>query len=188
MEQSMTPLYETLRAARRRLGLTQSELAREAKCAQSAISMFESGRTDALSWKTVNLLAGRLNVEIPAAPPDGVDEAPRDLVRLKYCPVDDCPSNIPYVVRGNLHFKPGLVQARVDETTRCNMCGEVLEARCPNESCGAPLVEGGSCFRCGESYVTVTHVMRGPLDQWIEQRRGEIRELWTMSRTRRLGA
>lgn len=188
MDGSVQPLYEKLRIARRSQGLTQSELAREAKCAQSAISMYESGRLDVLSRRTVKLIAERLGVQIPRASTGSDDALSVASTRLKCCPVDDCPTNIPYIVRGKLHFSPALVEARADEPTRCAMCGEVLEQCCPNESCGAPLSEGGCCSRCGASYVAVTRVMRGPLEEWVVRRRVEISELRAMGDTQRLGA
>ena len=181
-------LHEQLRRARRSQGITQSQLARETKCSQSAISMWESGREDALSGRAIKLMAERLGVALVSAEVEAPGVKPMPLKKLKYCPIDECPSNIPYTVRGNLHFKPRLVECDTDQSMRCTMCGELLEECCPNQECGQPLGDGAFCLHCGTPYVTATLAMRGHIDQWVVARRREIDELWTMSRSQRLGA
>jgi DNA-binding XRE family transcriptional regulator len=188
MNSMVLNLYKQIRLARRQRGMTQSQLAREVHCSQSAISMYESGHLDALADKTVKLIADLMGLEIPDDASSDAAGEPVALASRKYCPVDDCPSNIPYVAGGGLHFKPTLVEGPVNEPSHCGFCGEVLESACPQDGCGAPLNEGGVCERCGVSYVPVTRMMRGSLDEWVARRREQIGELWTMSRTRKFGA
>lgn len=172
-----------VRRVRRSKSLTQSELAKIVKCKQSAISMYEAGHVDALSYKTIVLIARELGLTVPEEVV--VDSVPQDirLSCLKYCPIDDCPSNIPYIVGGELHFKPTMVNALKDKSTRCSFCGEILQDCCSNEACGMPLSDGGFCVHCGDAYVTVTRMMRGSLDEWAANRCGIIKELRSMSET-----
>jgi DNA-binding XRE family transcriptional regulator len=170
-------IHEVIREARRRQGITQTELAREVKCKQPAISMFEGGRTDALSRKTVDLIAQRLGVDISGADGKAVAAAPGAGRSRKYCPVPDCPSNVPYVAGGALCLMPTIVMAPVDEKSRCGYCGEVMEGQCPDPECGAPLREGAFCARCGSRYVTAPELGDGDAEQWAEQRRAVIRQL-----------
>ena len=64
-------LYEQIRLARRQQGMTQSQLAREVHCSQSAISMYESGHLDALAGKTVKTIADRFGLEVPSVVDSG---------------------------------------------------------------------------------------------------------------------
>ncbi len=181
--------YEKMRMVRRMRGMTQMELARKAGCKQSAISMYEAGHTDALSRKNINEIADILGIsDLPDDKIADFMSAETKLRCLKYCPVDDCPSNIPYIAGGELHFKPTMVSAFRGETVYCQYCGEVLQESCPNEECGALAVEGGFCRYCGDSYVTVTQRMRGPLDEWVSKRCEAIKELRSMSETIKFSA
>ena len=121
MDLDAHPFFGQVRRRRRSEGLTQSELAGEVGCTQSAVSMFESGRLDALSAETQHRIAKRLGLEPPAerAGGSGSDAVKRAQTVCKYCPVDDCPSNVPYAVRGALHFKPSLMEAVADTPTYC---------------------------------------------------------------------
>ena len=179
---SSSVVHELLWQARRRRRLTQSELAGRVNCSQSAISMFESGRADALSQEKVALMADILGVDIKSS---AAEEGLRVHVEertLKYCPVDDCPSNLPYVSRGQLCYHPTMIEAAALEKTCCRDCGEFLEARCPNAACGAPVSEGSFCTRCGAAYVTVTERRRGSsLVEWADRERARIREVRAMS-------
>jgi hypothetical protein len=97
---------------------------------------------------------------------------------LKYCPVEDCPSHFPYLVRGELCYRPRMVAATAADRTRCGSCGEYLEHTCPDEECAAPVNDASFCTRCGNPYVTSTRRERGPaLAAWVEHRRQDIREL-----------
>ena len=181
-------IHRLFRRRRLEAGLTQSELARQADCRQSAISMFEAGRTDVLSREKLAVIAERLGIDpglLPAVPeaPVPATRAPR---RLAYCPVDECPSNIPYTVRGELYFRPTFTRVSDDHAgpAACAWCGELLECRCPNPDCGAPAREARSiCPLCGTLYVTPIVVAGQSPEQreaWAAARRrliGELRDL-----------
>lgn len=159
MFQGKETIHQAFRRYRVQAGLTQSELARQAGCKQSAISMFEAGRMDALAKEKIASIAEHLGITgdirstltIPAR-----SESPE---RLYFCPVDACPSNIPYVVRDRLCLRPIFLRPRGNEEgpVRCPWCGELLESRCPAPNCGAPIVAKNSfCPQCGTPYVTST--------------------------------
>jgi transcriptional regulator with XRE-family HTH domain len=177
-----SPLHERFRSQRRALGVTQSQLAEEVNCAQSAVSMFESGRMDVLSRDKVAAIAAVLDVDLDEI--FSVDLAMNGPVSvLKYCPSDECPSNIPYVVRAQLCFQPKMVLAPTAQQTRCAGCGDVLEDCCPDESCCAPVEEGSFCMCCGSAYVTSTRT-RTPA--WADQQRTRIAAMQELTRTRKL--
>lgn len=139
-----------IRDARRQLGLTQTELADEVGCKQSALSLFEAGNTTKLSEDIVQRIARRLNVDIKENSEKEeaaakVQES-RTLSPLGYCPVHDCPSNTFYTVGGRGYYRVTLQAGRY-----CAHCGEVLEKCCPH--CGAPLNAGACCSSCGQAYV-----------------------------------
>ena len=142
------------REARRRKGLTQTELAHQDDCSQSAISMFESGRADALAAEKLDGIADILGIERrqwqTAATSPVVPEV------LKYCPLDSCPGNVPYLVGNELGFWPTLTPAPDTERSYCPFCGELLETRCPAAACRTAVAAGAFCRRCGHRYVAVT--------------------------------
>ena len=162
-----------LKAARRELGLTQSELAAEVGCKQAALSMFESGLPTKLSDETVRKLAARLNVDLnerPAATAaeDGFQILPMSQ-KKGFCPDSECPSNFPYLVGGRLVFRPHLAAGK-----HCAHCGELLESRCP--SCGAPLNEGAFCSACGANYVQPPPVAED-LRAYVTRRQNELERI-----------
>ncbi len=175
--------YEEVRVARRIKGMTQAALAKVVNCKQSAISMYEAGHSDALAYKTITIVAEALGLTVPQEVVAVAESKHIELSSLKYCPIDDCPSNIPYVAGGELHFKPAMIKSLKHENRRCSFCGEILQDCCPNESCGMPITDGGFCSYCGDSYITVTRMMRGSLDEWAAKRCGVIKELRSMSET-----
>ncbi len=179
-------LHELLLAARRAAGMTQSELARKVGCQQSAISMFESGRPESLSEEKVRALAKVLGVDSAARPGVPVGPAGSRSV-LKYCPVDDCPSNVPYAVRGQVCLAPTLVMAEAAERTHCRDCGELLESACPNDGCGAPVSPGAFCPACGTAYVTPGGLAPEDGKAWIAERRAAIAQLRTVQKVRWIG-
>ena len=183
MSLSKKSFYEEVRIARRSKSLTQAELAKLVKCKQSAISMYEAGHLDALSYKTIRVIATKLDLVVPEEIVTDIIPENSRMSYLKYCPIDDCPSNIPYTAGGEIHFKPTMVRALKDESTRCTSCGEILQDCCSNESCGMPLNDGGFCSHCGDAYIAVTRMMRGDLDEWAATRCGIIKELRSMSET-----
>ena len=107
MPQESETIHRMFRRRRIEAGLTQSELARQVGCKQSAISMFESGRVDVLSRDKLASIAERLGIDPDMLPAPELPAAtvPRSPRRLYYCPVDECPSNIPYTVRKSV-FSP----------------------------------------------------------------------------------
>jgi transcriptional regulator with XRE-family HTH domain len=140
-------IHLALREARRRKGLTQSQVADAIECKQSAISMLENGRRDALSRDKLSALAKLLDVDLSKS------GAAPETAGLAYCPDPACPSNIPYVLRGQVVFHPTLVAVRRETPAHCALCGEVLETRCPNAECRSAPQPGAFCGRCGSPYV-----------------------------------
>lgn len=141
--------------ARRKEGLSQSALAEEVGCMQSAISMFEKGNVTKLSEETIQKLSKRLNVplqdENTSLNSNNGDISFTNIV-YGFCPDCSCPSNVPYLAGGRLFFRPSRHLASPAGGKRCALCGEVLELRCP--VCGAALNDGACCGICGTAYVT----------------------------------
>jgi len=184
MQDDGLTINEIVRTARRAKLLSQSALATAAGCTQSAISMFEAGRADALSSQTVEKVAEVLGIDANSvARSAGKSGNPS----LRFCPADGCPANVPYVVQGRLILKPSMVEdgAISASSARCRYCGEALQDRCPNTECGVALVEGSFCAACGMAYVTVIERDRGQLEVWADAQRGRIREVRELSRTER---
>ena len=150
-----------IRDARRAAKLSQSELAAEVGCKQSALSMFEQGCPTKLNDEVVEKLAKKFNIELKDKPPTSNLQPPTfnlqpstfNLPLRGFCPNPNCPSNKPYLVDGRQLYLPDREAADPIGAKFCAMCGEVLEKRCPN--CGAPVHAGGICSLCGEPYVAV---------------------------------
>ena len=150
-----------LRDARRASKLSQSELAAEVGCKQSALSMFEQGRPTKLNDEVVEKLAKKFGVSL-VAPSTTSNQQPAtnnqqpttfNLPLRGFCPNPNCPSNKPYLVDGRELRLPDREMADPVGAKFCAICGEVLEKRCPN--CGSPVHAGGICSLCGEPYVAV---------------------------------
>ncbi len=167
------PLSEVFWTARRRKGMTQSELAKAVRCSQSAISMFEAGRADALSKERIAAIAEKLGVDLSAAGPARAGAVSGER-RLKYCPVARCPANAPYAAAGRVFYLPALVEAPAEEKTRCRLCGEFLEDACPNDECPAPVGEGGFCTACGTPYIAVALPPGVDPEQWADAARAKV--------------
>lgn len=180
MSRSELNLQEALREARREKGITQSELAVELGCRQSAISMFEQGKTTALARKKVVEMAERLGVDIKSFPSVGRSGVDGAMIK-KMCPVPDCPSNVAYLAGGRACVMPVFVDAVANEKTRCRFCGEILESRCSNTACVAPLEDGGFCMRCGSPYVSVWLKEGEMAEEWVATSRSAVRELRHMA-------
>ena len=179
MKDGSEQLHRIVRQRRREKLLTQAELGRLVKAKQSAISMFEKGRADALARDKIDLIADILDIDIKTV--SVPDVTARGGVRLlKYCPVAECPSNIPYSVGDHLFFKPAMMVASGDVKNLCRYCGEVLEDRCPNADCGQPLVAGACCPDCGESYVPLPELRSDPR-VWADGQRRRIKEVMDLS-------
>ena len=172
-------LCQRFAEARRAKGLRQTELAARVGCTQSALSMFESGQPTKLSEETVKKLSEFLGVPLLEAsaavglPFLGSCES--QIVIQGFCPNDQCPSNVPYVVNGRLFCRPSRKVASPTGGTRCAQCGELLEMNCP--SCGAPLNDGACCAVCGAAYVTPTVADGLDVVAYARRRREEIIQL-----------
>ena len=146
-----------IKEARRLAKLSQSDVAAEVGCKQSALSMFEQGDGTKLNDEVVAKLAKKFGIELH--PAEKKEEPARADVRFSaapligFCPNPHCPTNVSYEVEGRLLLKPNRSAADPVGGKFCAVCGEVLEKRCPN--CGAPVHEGGFCSFCGDPYVAV---------------------------------
>ncbi len=154
-----------MKEARRGLGISQSELAAEVGCKQSALSMFEQGDPTKLNDEVVEKLARRLNVDL--SPKDkglgsgvwglGMGNEPRnpnpDTRISAFCPNPACPGNEEYFVDGRRFLRPVPEKCDPAGGKFCALCGEILERKCPN--CGAFLHPGAVCTFCGERYIAV---------------------------------
>ncbi len=144
-----------LKEARRAAGLSQSLLAAEVGCKQSALSMFEQGDGTKLNDDVIEKLAQKFGLEVKfvGATPI-VSPAPliqKVLPASGYCPNASCPSHSRYEVEGRLFLKPNRAETDPVGGKYCAICGELLERTCPN--CGAPVHAGAICSLCGEPYV-----------------------------------
>jgi len=149
-----------IRDARRVAKLSQSELAAEVGCKQSALSMFEQGQPTKLNEEVVEKLAKKFNIELKDSPiPNPQPSTPNlqpptlNFISKGFCPNPNCPSNQPYFVDGRQLYLPDREKADPVGAKFCAICGEILEKCCPN--CGAPVHAGGICSLCGEPYVAV---------------------------------
>ena len=138
------------RDARRAAGLSQSQLAQEFGCNQSAISMFEQGDGTKLGDDVIERLATKFGLSL-AAPAAPAATPVRTTPKTGFCPNPACPSNHAYQVEGRTFFSPHPDECDPVGGKFCVWCGEVLERVCPN--CGAPLNPGGVCSVCGKPYI-----------------------------------
>ncbi len=155
-----------LRDARRAARLSQSELAEEVGCKQSALSMFEQGRPTKLNDEVVEKLAKKFKVElkelsasavggprVSLVPPSQAFGGPTAGRTRGFCPNPSCPSNKAYAVDGRQLFFPDREMADPVGGRFCAVCGEIIEKACPN--CGSPVHAGAICSLCGEPYLAV---------------------------------
>ncbi len=142
-----TAFHRLLHDARRRMGISQSSLAKETGCSQSAISMMEKGRVDALSIEKLNRIAERLGVPVPEEKSRSSTAWPA----AGFCPECECPSNKPYLVGDNVLWRPSIREVSLSRGVYCQDCGEVLETTCPN--CNRAIQDGACCPYCGNAYV-----------------------------------
>lgn len=147
-----------IKDARRAAGLSQSVVAAEVGCKQSALCMFERGDGTKLNDEVIEKLARKFNVDLTAKPEQPVSTIRPLVQRLSaesargFCPNPSCPSNKPYEVEGRTYFLPDRTRADPVGGKFCAFCGEVLEKHCPN--CGAPVHDGAICSLCGDPYVS----------------------------------
>lgn len=182
-DEEQHPLYRQLRDARREQGITQSALARDVGCKQSAISMYEAGRPRAIADSTILKIARKLGIDLGELPESGAEAGLGSQLILKFCPTDDCPMNLPYMIREDLLLRPRMVETLQDTVSVCRWCREILEDRCPNTDCGVPLRQGSVCPRCGTPYITVTRSFTDVEHKraWVSERQAEIESLWRHS-------
>ena len=142
-----------LKEARQAAKLSQSELAAEIGCKQSALSMFEQGNGTKLNDIVIGKLAKKFGVSLTAEPSTSGFAGPVVSASASrgFCPNPKCPSNAAYAVDGRTLLRPDRSAADPVGGKFCAICGEILEKRCPN--CGASVHEGAICSFCGEPYI-----------------------------------
>lgn len=164
----LTQLPEKFRKARLEQGITQAKLAEIAGCKQSAISMLEGGKLDALADSAIEKIAEHLGIELSALEPKPAITLPIKasvIAEVAMCPNFLCPSNKPYIVGGSVFFMP---TGKAGNITRCAICGEILIKECPH--CGAKLVKaGGCCCYCGKPLVEFPEGYTDDILTWVER-------------------
>ena len=173
MSTPMAPLHLRLKEARRARGLSQHALAEAVGCKQPAVSMMERGQPDALSREKIVAIADVLAVRLEDADVAPAREA--GVPVLKFCPVPDCPSNVPFTVAAQLLFLPQPVRAPVAMVSRCVFCGEILAAACAH--CGAPIRAGACCAACGHTYVAVNGEGAPDVESWSIRQRERVLQI-----------
>lgn len=144
-----------IKEARRSQGISQSALALEVGCKQSALSMFEQGDGRKLNDEVIEKLAEKFGislVEEKKAPPEKIEISIAAEPGKGYCPNPHCPSNSSYTVEGRTFYRPQRLMCDPAGGKYCAVCGEILEKRCPN--CNSPVHEGAVCSFCAQAYVT----------------------------------
>lgn len=171
---TMDAIYKELRKARIAAGLTQAALAGQVGCTQSAVSMMEAGRAEALSRESLEKLAKILNVTLPeASAPAPASQSQSSEAGLSVCQNFNCPTNLPYAVGGEFFFMP---LGTTGSGRHCVFCGELLARRCP--SCNAPITTlGGCCASCGAAIVTMPEGYADDPQSWIDRRVAAIAAL-----------
>lgn len=154
-------ICKRIREARRAAKLSQSVLAAEVGCKQSAISMFEQGDGTKLNDEVIERLAKKFGISLDgckgqspsenAVPMMAINRP--ELITRGFCSNPQCPTNQRYSVEGRVLLLPDREKADPVGGKFCALCGEVLEKRCPN--CGAQVHDGAVCSFCGEPYVVV---------------------------------
>lgn len=153
----MSPeICQKVKEARRAAGLSQTVVAAEVGCNQSALSMFEQGNGTKLNDAVIRKLAEKFGVSLTAAeaPASKIARTCQTVTAVRgFCPNPKCPSNRPYEVETRTLLRPDRAVADPAGGKFCAMCGEVLEKHCPN--CGAAVHDGAICSFCGEPYIAV---------------------------------
>jgi len=162
-------IHRTLRRARIEAGITQAGLAAQVGCTQSAVSMMEAGRAEALSKESLVKLAGILKVDLPESAPAPSVAMPSG-AGVPVCSNFNCPSNMPYLVGDEVYFMP---LGNVGGGTHCVFCGELLTRKCPH--CGVPVVTpGGCCALCGGVMVEMPTGYAENVSAWVDGRLAAI--------------
>ena len=148
-------ICQKLKEARRTAKLSQSVVASEVGCKQSALSMFEQGDGTKLNDAVIRKLAERFGVSLEASAPVNLPTGAFTVASVShgFCPNPKCPSNTAYEVDGRMLLRPDRSAADPVGGKFCALCGEIIEKRCPN--CGASVHDGAVCSFCGEPYVVL---------------------------------
>ena len=148
-------ICQKLKEARRTAKLSQSVVAAEVGCKQSALSMFEQGDGTKLNEVVIRKLAEKFGVSLAKAKAEAVAvSSPASVGERGFCPNPHCPSNKSYEVDGRIFLLPDRIAADPVRGRHCALCGEILEKRCPN--CGRPVHDGAVCSFCGEPYIAAS--------------------------------
>lgn len=145
-----------LKNARRDAGLSQTVVAKEVGCKQSALSMFEQGDGTKLNEETVRKLCEKFSIAVPESDEEHVPVQSLKAVssgERGFCPNPACPSHVSYKVEGMLFLRPDREKQDPVFGKFCAVCGEVLEKVCPE--CGMPVHEGAVCSYCGRPYIAI---------------------------------
>ncbi len=148
-----------VKQARRDCGLSQSVLAKEVGCKQSALSMFEQGDGTKLNDEVIKKLCDKFNIKLSEDKPEFENQQTykKQNITLSinkgFCPNPACPSHLAYEVEGKRFLKPDRTQQDPAGGKYCAVCGEILERACPN--CGMPVHDGAVCTHCGENYISL---------------------------------
>ena len=143
-----------IKDARRARGISQSVLAREVGCKQSALSMFEQGDGRKLNDEVIAKLAEKFGISLTEEKNIEIESEIKLVGEAGkgFCPNPHCPSNKGYSVDGRSYYRPERELCDPVGGKFCAVCGEVLEKRCPN--CNSPVHDGAVCSYCGEAYVS----------------------------------
>jgi DNA-binding XRE family transcriptional regulator len=150
--------------------LTQTALAEQIECSQTAISNIERGDLNALSSEKLKVLCRKIGLNSPAVV---------NIVTVpSYCGNSDCPLGWTDVVNGNLVVQPAIFLVEKDATRFCKGCGQVLLTTCQEPSCSKPVLEGSAfCISCGSPLVkTEKHQQGGDLEEFKERMNQRHRE------------
>ncbi len=151
----MKTLGEQIKVARQQRHMSQSELARQVGCKQSALSMFEGGRHTALNATVI----GKLCETLGLLPPTQTEMAQKSSFHQRtFCPNASCPSNLPLIIGNQVVLVPHKHFREDEKACHCAWCGEVLEHTCPE--CGEPINAGAFCAYCGSPYIFSSSIER----------------------------
>lgn len=147
---------EKIALARREAGISQTELAAEIGCKQSALSPFERGDGTKLSDEAIQKLSEKFGIPLPKDSSSAV-QAPAFNLQPGFPPFTglclnpDCPSHRKLMAGPRALIFPDRKLTDPVGGRFCAYCGEVLERKCPN--CGSPVHDGAICSCCGKPYV-----------------------------------
>ena len=121
-------ICQKLKEARRTAKLSQSVVAAEVGCKQSALSMFEQGDGTKLNEAVIRKLAEKFGVSLAKAESVPVP-APASVGERGFCPNPHCPSNKSYEVDGRTFLLPDRAAADPVRGKHCALCGEIRGVR-----------------------------------------------------------